>query len=108
MSVGKKISKGRPKKTSKTWRPKRQGAHIWKFMIGADPVPDTDSPQDAEGGYTMYYTDCMAAAVSTTMEGAIGIIADLAAREGVDARWLRFAKVAKLPIKAGTFIMMSW
>lgn len=75
---------------------------IWKFMIGADPVPDKEHPEE------MQWSDCMAIAVATTPEGAMEIIHRVSAGEGVDARWLSVAKMIRLPFKAGTFIMMRW
>lgn len=75
--------------------------YIWKFIIPSDRwVDDPEFPGRSWSGYA-------AACVARTGEEAKVAIEEYAAGNGLDARWLSLAKVVRLPVAPGTFIVWS-
>lgn len=74
------------------------GTYVWKFMISPDEwIQDPDEP-------TLSYKGVVCACIATTEKKAREHVARFAAENGLDSRWLKVARIIRLPVKDGTFI----
>ncbi|MFH1833400.1 MAG: hypothetical protein ABH877_00125 [bacterium] len=68
---------------------------LWKFVIEAHEwVQDPEDP-------AIKWMGCVACTIAETREGAVAALTRYAAENGLDARWLRAARVVQIPIIEG-------